>query len=146
MSLFVGNDGMWARLVDVFDDEVLREPRFVTQTGRLLHRGDLLARLGGLLLTDTSASWTQRLSSVGVACGAVNDLTSALSDPHLVARGLVADDGGFRHVRGPVLSLSAPAPRTAPALGADNANVLGELGYPADSVAGLETDGVLGRC
>ena len=100
---------------------------------------------GDLLRMDTSAAWTRRLSSAGVACAAVNDLTSALSDPHVTARGLVADDGGFRHVRGPVLSLSAPGPRPAPTLGADNAGVLGELGYAPDSVAGLENDGVLGR-
>ena len=136
---------MWARLVEVFDDDGLREPRFVTQSGRLAHRGDLLARLGHLLRMDTSAAWTRRLSSAGVACAAVNDLTSALSDPHVTARGLVVDDGGFRHVRGPVLSLSAPGPRPAPTLGADNAGVLGELGYAPDSVAGLENDGVLGR-
>jgi crotonobetainyl-CoA:carnitine CoA-transferase CaiB-like acyl-CoA transferase len=145
VSLFVGNDGMWARLVAVIDDPVLREPRFITQAGRQAHRGELLDRLAGILSTDTSAAWTHRLSSAGVACGAVNDLTAALHDPHIAARGLVADDDGFRHVRGPVLSLSGANPRPAPLLGADNAGVLGELGYPIDRIAGLETVGVLGR-
>lgn len=144
VSLFVGNDGMWARLVGVVDDEALRDSRFVTQGGRLAHRDELLDRLGRVLLTDTSAAWTYRLSSAGVACGAVNDLTSALADPHVAARGLVAGDDGFRHVRGPVLSLSAASRRPAPALGADNADVLGELGYPVERVAALEAEGVLG--
>ncbi len=145
VSLFVGNDGMWARLVEVVGDGVLRDARFATQAGRLAHRAEVLDRLGALLLTDTSAAWTHRLSSAGVACGAVNDLTSALADPHLAARGLVAGDVGFRHVRGPVLSLSSADPRPAPTLGADNATVLGELGYPAERVAELEADSVLGR-
>jgi crotonobetainyl-CoA:carnitine CoA-transferase CaiB-like acyl-CoA transferase len=145
VSLFVGNDGMWARLVEVVDDEVLRDPRFVTQAGRSAHRTVVLERLGQLLLTDTAAAWTNRFSSAGVACGAVNDLTSALADPHLAARGLVAGDDSFRHVRGPVLSLSDASSRPAPTLGANNADVLGELGYAPDKVAALEADGILGR-
>jgi hypothetical protein len=44
-----------------------------------------------------------------------------------------------------VLSLSGANPRPAPLLCADNAGVLGELGYPIDRIAGLETVGVLGR-
>lgn len=145
VSLFIGNDDMWARLIALIEDDVLREPRFAGQAGRLAHRGELVARLQDVLRTDTSASWMHRLSSAGVACGAVNDIAAALADPHVEARGLVTGDPGFRHVRGPILSLSSGASMPAPPLGADNAEVLRELGYAPERVAELERAGVVGR-
>jgi len=144
IALFVGNDGMWARLAALLDDDVLRDARFATQAGRRSGATTLCDRLGDLLRHETSAHWMHRLSSAGVACAAVNDLGGALADPHVAARGLVGGDAEFRHVGGPVMSLSGGARADAPRLGQHNRLVLASVGYGADQMTKLVADGVLG--
>jgi len=143
LNVFVGNDHMWSRMVEVLGAESLRSPVYVTRAGRTAHAAVLLEQLQAVLLTDTSASWADRLSAAGVACGAVNTLDAALTDAHACARDLVTEqpvDGStFRHTRGPVLALSEPDPRDPPVVGQHTADVLRELGYDDERIGRLTT-------
>ena len=148
LSLFVGNDGMWARLVEEIGDEELARPEYAAREGRARRRDELVARLAGVFRTDTAAHWATRLAGAGVACAPVNDLAAALEDPHVVARGLLStakhpEYGTYRHSRGPVPSLSAPGPEPAPTLGEHSAEVLGEAGYSRSEIEALAEEGVV---
>ncbi|MFC4948876.1 CaiB/BaiF CoA transferase family protein [Pseudonocardia sp. GCM10023141] len=141
LNLFVGNDPMWARMVEVvaqLDDaaqldgaDELRDERYATREGRAALAPELTARLQAVLLTRTSSEWATRLAAAGVACAAVNRLPQAFTDPHAVARGLVTEqdvDGAvFRRTRGPILSHSVDTVLPPPRLGADTEEVLAEL-------------------
>jgi crotonobetainyl-CoA:carnitine CoA-transferase CaiB-like acyl-CoA transferase len=147
VALFVGNDPMWARLVDVLDDDLLADERFRTREGRRRHADVLLTVLQDLLLKGTAAEWSERLTAAGVACAPVNDLTSALHDVQARARGLVAvddvDGRPFQHVRGPVLDHATGSTTPPPRLGEDSCDVLVELGYDERRVAALVDAGVV---
>jgi len=89
LALFVGNDAMWHRFVDVLDDEELRDARYATRQGRFDHRDEVLRRVQDALLGATGREWEKRLGEAGVACGVVNDVAGALAEPQTAARGLL---------------------------------------------------------
>jgi crotonobetainyl-CoA:carnitine CoA-transferase CaiB-like acyl-CoA transferase len=148
LSLFVGNDAMWRRLVEALDDKVLASPRFSTREGREAGRKDLLARLQELLAGDSSLGWAKRLAEAGVACAPVNTLSAGLADPHVSARGLLAEArhgayGDYAHTRGPVPAMSSASTRGAPLLGEHTVEILLDLGYSKERVDSLIESGVV---
>ena len=142
IALFVGNDAMWRRLVALLGDEALAATRYATREDRLRHAEGLCERLQQLFLTDTSATWSERLATGGVACAPVNGIDEALADPHVRSRELVVGDA-FQHVRGPVIGLSAASTTDAPRLGQHTYDVLRELGYESERVSLLESEGAV---
>jgi len=148
LSLFVGNDWMWTRLVEEIGDADLAHPDYATREGRARHREALVARLSAIFRTDTAARWAVRLATAGVACAPVNDLAGALDDPHVAARGLLSEAkhpayGSYRHTRGPVPALSVPDPEPAPLLGEHSADVLSETGYSPAEIKALVQQGIV---
>jgi crotonobetainyl-CoA:carnitine CoA-transferase CaiB-like acyl-CoA transferase len=148
MALFVGNDGMWRRFVDVLGVEPLRDARFDTRHGRLEHRDEVLARIQDVLLTASGHDWEVRLGEVGVACGVVNDVAGALAEPQTRARGLVVENehpayGRYEHLRGPLPTLGRDSFRPAPELGEHTAEALAALGYSPAQVTALRDAGVV---
>jgi crotonobetainyl-CoA:carnitine CoA-transferase CaiB-like acyl-CoA transferase len=148
IALFVGNDGMWQRLLDALDDESLRADRFATREGRLEHRREVLDRVQEILLTASGREWEKRLGRVGVACGVVNDVAGALEEPQTKARGLLVDSehpayGRYEHVRGPFPTLGAPTVPPAPVLGEHTTQALEALGYSPQRIADLRESGAV---
>ena len=90
------------------------------------------------------------LAGAGIPCGAVLDSGEVLSDPSLIARGMVVSlehptRGRFAMPGNPVhLSASPTAVTRAPLLGEHNAQVFGAwLGCDADELERLQKDGVI---
>lgn len=87
------------------------------------------------------AAWVEVLEAVGVPCGPVNDVRSALADPQARARGVVQtidhpELGTVAHIASPLrLSTGVRLPRPAPVRGADTAAVFAELGGEAPAAA-----------
>ncbi len=134
LTLFVGNDSMWDRLVEELGDDVLADPAYARREGRAAHRRPLVHRLGELLLQDTAERWSERLGRVGVACAPVRTVGAALRDPQVEARHLVTQAehpgyGGYQHVTGPVPMMSVETAAGAPTLGQHTGEVLASLGY-----------------
>jgi len=148
VSLFVGNDRLWERLVRAVGDERLADPEFATNPGRLERRPELLDLLGSILRTRGSAEWTRLFAEHDVACAAVNSVADALADEHVRTRGLVAGSshpayGSYRHVRGPVPALSPPERAAAPLVGEHSREVLAGIGYDEARIDALVATGAV---
>jgi crotonobetainyl-CoA:carnitine CoA-transferase CaiB-like acyl-CoA transferase len=146
ISIFVGNDAMWKRLIAVLEDPRLEDPAYAVAAGRHQHREAVLAVLGEDFRARGTVEWLERLTERAVPCAPVNDLADALADPQVQARGLIATAGHpaygeYRHVSGPLACLAGGAQRRgAPLLGEHTAALLAELGYDEERIRRFVAD------
>lgn len=143
-----GNDGQFRSLAVALGERALAEdPRFLTNSDRLAHAGELRSLLGELVGGIDRADLADRLRSAGVPSGAVNDVGEALAMPQVMHRGMVVEREGYRGVGIPVTLSDTPGsvrfgPRPR---GADTDAVLAGFGIGPAEVARLrEADVVSG--
>ena len=93
----------------------------------------------------TRDEWAAIFDGTDACVAPVLSWTEAPSHPHMKARGVFTEVDGVTQVApAPRFSRSAPGPvGKPPAPGADTESVLAELGYDADTIAGLRDSGVL---
>ncbi len=150
ISIFIGNDPMWARLAAAIGDRQLTDPELAANSARLARREHVVALLDEAFAREDSARWVAVLSAHKVPCAAVNRLGEALTDEQVRARGLVGtsihpDYGDYEHVRGPVPALGrADGGPGAPLLGEHTAELLAELGYEQARIDALARSGAIG--
>ena len=147
MAVGVTSQRLWTRFcaaLEAADLEV--EPRFATPAARVAHRDALQERLEAILAERPTAEWLRRLLAHGVPCGPVNNIAQALADPQIAARGLLAEIGGQRFLRAPVLLSETPvALRGAAArVGEHTHAVLAEHGFGEDAIQRLVEIGAIG--
>ena len=117
---------------------------------RYENRDEVVRRLEEVFLTRTTEAWLERLAGV-LPCAPVNDAAGALASDFAERRRMVQEvahpeRGTMRMVRQPITVDGAVMPRNAaPALGADTAAILSELGYDSDEIEALEADGTIHR-
>ena len=152
LMLAVGNDLQFQRLCESLGHpEWASDARFATNRARVAHRHALIPLLEIEFTHDTAATWTTRLNALGVPCGPVNDIPSALADPQVVARGMVQSVEHPTHGNVPMLGPVPKLTRTPatirsapPLLGEHTADVLREwLGYADDTIQELMVAGVV---
>jgi crotonobetainyl-CoA:carnitine CoA-transferase CaiB-like acyl-CoA transferase len=131
----IQTDREWRRFcAQVMDDAALADdPRFVTNADRLTHRDELEARIESRFRPHPRALVISWLDSADIPTGSVNDVAAVASHPQLAARGrwtTVGSPGGDIQALIPPHNLAGVVPRMGdvPALGAQTAEVLGELG------------------
>lgn len=151
LSVFVGNDRMWVRLVELLGDGRLADERFRAGSGRHRYREEVVGILESIFATQTRAYWIEVLRRGHVACGRVNSIEEALEDPLVQDRDLVATAehdvyGSYRHVRGPVGEKGAAERRGAPCVGEHTRAVLAELGYVEREIDALLAVGAAKAC
>jgi crotonobetainyl-CoA:carnitine CoA-transferase CaiB-like acyl-CoA transferase len=132
--------------------ELLTDERFATREARKLHRHELKAELEKTLEQQSASYWDELLAASGVPVAPVLTVEQALSLDQLTERGLLHDvpmpDGRDQRLR--VLGSSVhvdgrpvgPSTRP-PGLGEHTSEVLAEVGYTADEIAGLREEGAL---
>jgi crotonobetainyl-CoA:carnitine CoA-transferase CaiB-like acyl-CoA transferase len=110
------------------------DPRFATGLSRVQHRTDLDQLIESWTLEQDAYKVMERLQNAGVAAGVVQDAARLSNDPHLKARGFIAQTkhpemGQLLHGGLPLkLSLTPGSLRShAPLLGEHNKYVLSEL-------------------
>jgi crotonobetainyl-CoA:carnitine CoA-transferase CaiB-like acyl-CoA transferase len=143
---------LWERLCRAIGQpELADDPRYLTFALRDKHRSELLATLEAAFREHTTADWLERIGALGVPCGPVNDVASALADPQTLARAAVVELehpvlGAVREIATPLRFADFTAPvQRGPFRGEHTAAVLRELcGYSDAQVSELLADGVLG--
>jgi crotonobetainyl-CoA:carnitine CoA-transferase CaiB-like acyl-CoA transferase len=120
------------------------DPRFSTPALRQRHINERLALTQEALRTRPAEEWLERLTQAGVPCAPVLTRTEMLSDPQVVANGIVVETdhhaaGRLRQAR-PAARFSgteATIRTGGPALGEHTAEVLAEIGCSAAEIAAL---------
>jgi formyl-CoA transferase/CoA:oxalate CoA-transferase len=149
--LAVGNDDQFVRFCRMAGvQELVDDPRFATNPQRVRNADALRAKLVPILEQRRRADWIDTLTAAGVPCGAVRSVPEALSDPQVAARRMIeavehATLGMMKVLGVPIKLSDTPGSiRTAPpVLGQHTAQVLGELGLPADAVEDLRRRNVV---
>jgi formyl-CoA transferase/CoA:oxalate CoA-transferase len=91
LVLAVGNDELWRRLCEVLAlPDVAADVRFATNQERVRNYEALRPLLAERLRTQSREDWLAALTTAGVPCGSVRDVSEVLRDPQLDARGMVA--------------------------------------------------------
>jgi alpha-methylacyl-CoA racemase len=105
-------------------------------------RHDLYAQV---FRTKTRDEWTALFDGTDACVAPVLTWSEAPQHPHMKARGVFTEVDGVTQVTpAPRFSRSAPGPvGKPPAPGSDTETVLAELGYDADTIAGLRDSGTL---
>ncbi|MEO0620000.1 MAG: CoA transferase [Pseudomonadota bacterium] len=140
----------WEKLADACEQpEWKDDPRFRTSAGLEDHKNARLALTQDALRTRTSAEWIARFDAHDVPHAPVLTRAEMIRHPQIVANDIVMHDthpdaGPLRQARPPArFSASATEHRnSAPKLGADTADVLGEAGYSATEIDALLERGI----
>ncbi|MCO5183184.1 MAG: CoA transferase [Anaerolineae bacterium] len=151
VTIGIGTDGQYRRFcLAAGHPELWDELRWQTNEGRVRNREVLVPRLEALFRERPTAAWLDLFAAHNIPGGPINDIPTALSDPQAQARGMVQKAQhptlGSIDLLGPVAKLSrTPAAiRSAPPLlGQHTAEVLGELGYSAETIAAWREQGVI---
>jgi len=145
-------DDAWKRLAKlVGGDALAADTRFHTTNGRNSNRLEVLAKIREWTMAQPSVkACLAALDAAGVPSAAIRRIDQVLADPQVQARGMIVEQD--HPVLGRVKLANVPfkfsdcdaTPRTAaPLLGQHNREIATELGYSANDVDAMVTDGVL---
>ncbi len=138
----------WTRFADELGLGALKDdPRFRTNPDRHANRDALVALIEAVTVLQPTAHWVALLGGK-VPVAAVNSLAEALDSPWMAANGMVTE---VPHGTGPMRILANPIRidgerlpnRAGPALGADTADLLAEIGIDAEAAAALKAAGTI---
>jgi formyl-CoA transferase/CoA:oxalate CoA-transferase len=146
----VGNDALWRKFAAALErDDLATDARFATNPSRVMHRDILIPLIEAEILTRTVDEWVQALDAVGVPVGPIHTVNEALSDPQVIARGMIVDvqhpsAGRLKLVNCPIrLSRTPVSVRSAPPLlGQHTDDILSALGLGDAPVDSERTDTV----
>ena len=110
------------------------DPRFATNPARVTNRQALIAIMQPIFRQQPAQKWIDACLAVGVPAGLMRDVSAALTDPHVRARGLIQsvelDDGTAVDLLASAAQLTATPPiirRPPPLLGQHTEEVLRDL-------------------
>ncbi|HEX5611442.1 MAG TPA: CaiB/BaiF CoA-transferase family protein [Burkholderiales bacterium] len=90
--LAVGNDGQFKRFCEIAGcPQLAEEPRFATNTQRIIHRGELIPLITEIMRTRSKHEWIEMLEKATVPCGPINNMKEVFEDPQVQHRGLRVD-------------------------------------------------------
>ena len=156
--LAIGNDGQFSRFAQAAGQpQWASDVRFATTAARNINRAVLIPAMDAVTRTQTTAYWIALLEDKAVPCGPINTLSESFADAQVKARGLEIKQAvaPVPHAQSATNSISTVASplrlvdtppvlrRAPPALGQHTDEVLAELGFDAERIAGLRRGGVV---
>jgi formyl-CoA transferase len=125
-------------------EELLEKPEYADPAGRSKHREDLNEAIGEYTRKRTGAEWIELLNRAGIPCGPINHIDETFADPQVRHLGIATPVehptlGTVELVGQPVhLTRTPQRMRSAtPEKSEHTDEVLAELGYDAEAMAGL---------
>ena len=152
ITLGVGNDRQFQTFCKLAGiEEVAEDQRFATNAQRVRHRKELAPILEGKMLERTSEEWLRELDNLKIPCGPINTLDNVFSDPHVLARDMVAEiphptAETLKMVASPMKLTDTPCEitRHPPLLGEHTAEVLQEkLAYSSEKIEELRKENIV---
>ena len=152
ITVAVQTNAQWVALTKALDKpEWLDDARFKTPALRQTNVEARLRLTQQALMGGSSDNWLTRLTEAGVPCAPVLTRFQLIEAPQVKALGMIVETdhphaGRLRQMRNAARFEGTPASirRGAPALGEQSAEILAEIGYSADEIAGLKADGIVG--
>ncbi|WP_027349081.1 CaiB/BaiF CoA transferase family protein [Halotalea alkalilenta] len=148
-----GNDQQFIALCNAIGlPEFPLDPRFAKNEDRVRNRAEVTRILSDHFKKDNAKVWVDKIFSVGVPVGLINDIAGALAEPQVQARGMVVDiphslNPDFKMVGSPIKLSATPVEytRPAPLLGEDTDVVLSEyIGITSERLSILKSRRVIG--
>ena len=145
MALGILEEKFWKKFCNLADRPDWKE-RF------LVHGAEaqtLRHEIAALFLTKTREEWAAIGQKADICLTPVLGVDEVDKDPHLRARAMIVEKNQtgekINGVGVPIKFSQTPAhpKNAAPALGADTASILGEIGYSTGQIAALQKDGVI---
>jgi formyl-CoA transferase len=152
LTIGAWSDRLFARLCRALGHpEWIERPEYATSPARVSNRDALAAAIEAITGTRTRREWQALLDAHDIPCGPINNYEEALSDPQVLARGMVVRVEhpvlGPMDTLGPALKFSdtpAAAARPAPRLGEHTDAVLRGIGYSDAEIGALRDAGAIG--
>ena len=121
----------WPLLLDLIEDDALRDKRVEFAPGRLAEKEYITERINKKLAQQDADYWLERLEQARIPCARVNNIAQALKDPQIIARNMNVEVfhpvSGSAHIPGNPIKLSDTDGDTfspPPLLGAHNEEVM----------------------
>jgi formyl-CoA transferase len=151
INIAVAGDVIWRRFCKAMGaEEWIADPDFADNAGRSDNRDRLNEAIGAKTATRPGTHWIAHLSAAGVPCGAINAIDQVFADPQVQHLGIAAameslPFGPTQCVAQPVVLERTPSriARRPPERGEHSEEVLRDLGYGPDEIAGFGDKNVI---
>jgi crotonobetainyl-CoA:carnitine CoA-transferase CaiB-like acyl-CoA transferase len=135
LALGASQQKFWEQTCEIIGaDDLISDPRFLEKKDRVARQQELAAILAPYFQKENTKHWFEKLDALGIPCGPVMDHLETLSDPHIVAREMIAKvhhpkAGSGRTLGTPIKLSKTPGGvrRAAPTLGEHNDEVRAQL-------------------
>lgn len=145
----VGNDQQFARFAErISMPELSDDERYKRNSDRLLHKDALIDLISAKLRQKPAAEWIHLLQHAGIPAGPINNMDNLFHDPQVAARQMLVNmdhpaAGTIRLVGSPLKLSETPVSmrRHPPLFGEHTEEVLLELGYSAEEIQAMRSQG-----
>jgi crotonobetainyl-CoA:carnitine CoA-transferase CaiB-like acyl-CoA transferase len=151
INIGVGGDGQWRSFCEAIErPDLAKQPEYATQAARFEHRPKLMALLGEIFRTRTSADWLTILEEHRVPAGPIYKMDEVFADPQVEHLGIAVPAhhptrGDIRVVGQPLTLSRTPAgiATMTPGPGEHTDEVLREAGYSDSEIMALRKKNVV---
>ncbi len=142
---------MWRRFCKAIGrEDWIEHPHFATPALRRAHRHELNGLIADMVAQADRAHWVEKLNAGGIPCGPILSIDQTFADPQVMHLGIAqkvhSDALGDITLVGQPLTLSrtpSALASAAPGQGEHADQILTELGYSAERIAGLRDRAVI---